>query len=66
MIKLIKKCISILRFGKVRLVIKATEANVPSEYEILDRNNKVVGYWAFGIYDPNMPYKGEQEYAQLD
>jgi len=65
-IKIIKKYISILRFGKVGLVMKAAEANVPSEYEILDRNNKVVGYWALGSYDPNMPYKGEQENAQLD
>lgn len=46
-----------LRFGKVHYNVKSVDGSVPFEYEILDKNGNLVGYWAYGHYDPSLPYR---------
>jgi hypothetical protein len=31
----------------------------PCEIEYKDKNGKLVGYWAYGSFDPNFPYQGQ-------
>lgn len=39
--------------------IKAIDGGVPSEIEYRDESGEVVGYWAYGYYDPSLPYQGD-------
>lgn len=48
-----------IRFGHIREEIKGEVANVVSEIAYYGRGNKLVGYWAYGHFDPNLPYQGE-------
>lgn len=60
MIRAFKRFYRYTRFGKITERIVATAGHcVVSEIEYLDRNGKVVGYWAYGYYDPSLPYQGE-------
>lgn len=43
-------------FGNVTSHTKAIDGGVESEIEYRGRNNKIVGYWAYGSYDPSLPY----------
>lgn len=56
---LIKKLILWVRFGNVVEVVKAREAGVISEIQYIGRHGKEVGYWAYGYFNPNLPYQGE-------
>lgn len=47
-----------IRFGKLSYRTVAFVEGCEAEYEVLDRHNKVVGYWAYGYYDPRLPYRG--------
>lgn len=49
-----------IRFGKVTAKnIDHVEGTV-SEVEYLDSKNQRVGYWAYGHFDPNLPYRGPE------
>ena len=50
-----------IRFGKLSYRPVAFVEGYEAEYEVLDRNKKVVGYWAYGHYDPRLPYRGQDE-----
>ena len=39
-------------------IIKDTINGYPSEVAFYDKNNILVGYWAFGYFDPELPYQG--------
>jgi len=54
-----KKLIKWIRFGKITEKVKAVDGGHASEIEYRGRFGKVVGYWAYGSYDPSLPYKGE-------
>jgi len=46
-------------FGTITEHITAHVADhVVSEIEYRGRGGKVVGYWAYGSFDPNYPYQG--------
>ena len=47
-----------IRFGKLHPVPKAYVAGVISEIEYVDASGIVRGYWAYGYFDPNLPYQG--------
>lgn len=48
-----------VRFGKLTFTVVGTAGDhVPAEIEIRDRWGILVGYWAYGGYDPNFPYRG--------
>jgi len=45
-----------IRFGTI--AEKVVGDGVPAEIEYRGRGGKVVGYFAYGSYDPLLPYKG--------
>lgn len=51
-----RKIYNRIRFGHVRPVVKSTVCGVVAEVAYIDRNGEVVGYWAYGHFDPNLPY----------
>ncbi len=49
-----------IRFGKITSRITGTAGdNVPAEIEYLDRWGNVIGFWAYGSWQPGCPYQGE-------
>jgi len=49
-----------IRFGKITAKVTGTAGdNVPAEIEYRDRFGRVVGFWAYGYWEPNSIYKGE-------
>jgi hypothetical protein len=38
---------------------------IVTEIEYRGRFNRVVGYWAYGYFDPSLPYQGPCEYGAL-
>lgn len=45
-------------FGLITETIKDKVENVVSELEYKDKEGNVIGYWAYGFYDPRLPYQG--------
>jgi hypothetical protein len=49
----------IIRFGKITEKVTATSGHgVPSEIEYINGKGKVIGFWAYGSWHPDFPYKG--------
>lgn len=44
-----------LRFGTVRAETRSIDGGVDSEIAYIGRAGKIVGYWAYGHFDPAMP-----------
>ena len=44
--------------GGITATIKDHVGGHVSEIEYTDKDGTVVGYWAYGHFDPNLPYKG--------
>ena len=49
-----------LRFGTIYEVIKAVDGGVASEIAYYGRFNRLIGYWAYGYFDPKYPYRGDE------
>jgi len=48
-----------IRFGRITEKVVGTAGHgVPAEIEYRGRFGRVVGYWAYGSFDPYLPYKG--------
>lgn len=47
-----------VRFGTITETVLAVDGGVASEIEFRGRNGKVVGFWAYGSFDPAGPYRG--------
>ena len=47
-----------LRFGAITETVKSVDGGVVSEIEYRGRNGTIVGYWAYGDFDPAFPYRG--------
>ena len=46
-------------WGRLREITKAIDGGRVSEYAVVStRTAEVVGYWAYGSWDPNQPYQG--------
>lgn len=58
MIKFFKDLYIKIRFGKVTSEVKDTINGIICEEEFYDRNGEIIGYWAYGYFDPSLPYKG--------
>ena len=55
----LKGMVTWVRFGTITEHTTATAGdNVTAEVEYRGRHGKVVGYWAYGYFDPNLPYQG--------
>lgn len=46
-----------IRFGKVEKVMKESINGIEAEVAIYNTKGKMVGYWAYGHYDPRLPYR---------
>jgi len=55
---MVKKWWQWIRFGKIIEVVKSIDGGVVSELAYYDRFNRLVGYWAYGSFDPTLPYRG--------
>ena len=55
---MIRKIINWLRFGKVTSKPKEYINGIVAEEAFYDTRGVMVGYWAYGYFDPNMPYQG--------
>ena len=47
-----------IRFGTITERVVCCIDMTPAEIEYTGRNGRVVGYWAYGSFDPNSPYQG--------
>ncbi|WP_157643828.1 hypothetical protein [Burkholderia ubonensis] len=47
-----------LRFGDITETVKTIDGGVASEVDYRCRGGKLVGYWAYGSFDPKLPYQG--------
>jgi hypothetical protein len=48
-----------LRFGTItERVVDFAGGGIPCEIEYRGRGGKLVGYWAYGNFDPAFPYRG--------
>ena len=56
----IKRLYARIAFGPIseRIVDTISEGTV-CEIEYTDQHGNVVGYWAYGSYDPSLPYQGQ-------
>lgn len=45
---------------KITEVIKAIDGGCVSEIEFLGPDGNIIGYWAYGYYDPQYPYQGNE------
>jgi len=60
--KLIRKLYNKLRFGAVYFITKEAINGHIAEYEVRrKKDNKLVGYFAYGYYDPSLPYKDKEQ-----
>lgn len=49
-----------IRFGKITSrVVETAGDHVVAEVEYRGRFDRVVGYWAYGYFDPSLPYHPE-------
>ena len=55
--KFFRKIYNKIRFGHIRPVVKYTVAGTVAEIAYFDSKGKVVGYWAYGHFDPSFPYR---------
>lgn len=55
--KWLRKLMNRARFGRVTSEVKAYVQHVPAEIAYYDRHGAMVGYWAYGYFDPSFPYK---------
>jgi hypothetical protein len=54
----IKRIWQRLRFGIVTEKVICFDGGVASKIAYIGRKGKIVGYWAYGSFDPNFPFKG--------
>ncbi len=47
-----------IRFGEISEQVKSIDGGCASEIAYYDRFGRMVGYWAYGSFDPNLPYRG--------
>ena len=45
----------------VRSEVRSTVNGVIAEEAFLNEAGEIIGYWAYGYYDPGYPYQGEEE-----
>ncbi len=56
---LTKRVLNKLRFGKITEHVVCTAGdNIAAEIEYKDRRGKVIGFWAYGYFHPDYPYRG--------
>ena len=59
----IKKIWCIIKYGKISDIVIDDINGIPSEIKYIDKNGNEIGYWAFGYFQPNMPYQGQSYFT---
>jgi len=54
-----KRFVRWLRWGRVRWRTTQDINGTAAEIEYTDRFGRVIGYWAYGSFDPQLPYQGD-------
>ena len=62
---MICKIINWIRFGQITSKIKETINGIVAEEEFYGRRKKIIGYWAYGYFDPNLPYQGRNKITRI-
>ena len=55
----IRKLIRWIRFGAIQERVVSRIEGTACEIEYTGRLGRVIGYWAYGSFDPRLPYQGE-------
>lgn len=56
---LVKKLWRRVRFGVITETVVSTSGDgVTAEVEYRGRGGRLIGYWAYGSFDPSWPYRG--------
>ena len=55
----IKRIYCLIRYGKITSNIIDNINYTPCEIEYVDKNGKTIGYWAYGYFEPYLPYQGQ-------
>lgn len=58
---MIRALIRWLRFGNITTEVRAMDGSCASEVAYFGRFHRLIGYWAYGSFDPSMPYRGDWE-----
>lgn len=56
----IHKLFEYKKFGKIKETVKVYGEGGAWEIEYTGHNGKIIGYWAYGNWDPNLPYPGSK------
>jgi len=56
---MIRKFYLWLRFGTITCKVVDTINGLPCEKAYYGRRGKLIGYWAYGNFDPEAPYQGQ-------
>lgn len=46
-------------YGTITSEVKSIDGGHISEIAYKDRNGIIIGYWAYGSFDPSFPYRGQ-------
>lgn len=46
-------------------IVRSVDGGVASEVEFVDEEGQMVGYWAYGHFNPSLPYHGQFNYKVL-
>ena len=55
----IKKIYYLIRYGKITSMTVDDINYTPCEIKYMDKNGNIIGYWAYGYFEPNLPYQGQ-------
>ena len=48
-----------LRFGEITPVVVSTVNGIACEIAYHGGDGTIIGYWAYGSFDPSYPYRGD-------
>lgn len=48
-------------FGTITEIVKDHMQGSPCEVEFRDEDDKLVGFWAYGMFDDRLPFQGKLE-----
>jgi hypothetical protein len=55
---MIRRFVRWLRWGTISERVVCSIEGTSAEIEFTDRWGRVIGYWAYGSFDPRLPYQG--------
>ena len=47
------------KYGEMREVIVDRIESIVTEIKYVDKDDKILGYWAYGHFEPGLPYQGQ-------